>query len=349
MKLHQFQNQLLTLSLITGLLVTSCAFDSNRRDDNRQEQEIIQQKGVENCLALQGVYEGSITTTTATFPAEVGINCEPKPLGDKKDSYGNPIMVQTPFMTLARKDIAQRVRFQLTYDDVTGSLSHIGEPTKLDSQFGNTIVGAIQTFAIEGLYGTFNGSQIYANLTAAVPTGVLNVTKDPNKVFSQNDDVSFKKMIKGLAQTVSVFEGKYCGYFQVTQGDYSFIHAELIVSLRQQGDYEYTMTGQYNRIADSEGDSSGILNSSTKLTFDLDNPLPLVTVHSVPKSASSYTFKMYGKMEGNDYYGTYYEDLVGTTANFYLIKKSYSSKKPPTSCYAEAKKKLEQKFPKSSL
>lgn len=341
------KNVFLSFALTISLLSGSCAFNNDRKDSNRKEQEETQEKFAANCAALQGVYAGTMTTSTATYPVEAGINCEQQPWGNKTDSYGKPIMVAVPYMTLARKDIAKRVSMQLAYDDYNGSISNIGTALNLDENFNATILGSIQTTAISGISGFFDGNTISAQVNAAIPVGTLTITKDTTKVFSVEDDVSFKKMIKSLATKLSQFEGKYCGYFKVTLGDYEYIHSELIISMRQDGEYLYTMSGQYNRHADSEGDSSGILNSKTNLLFDFDTPAVKMSVVSVPKAANSYRFKMYGQFDGENYYGTYYEDLVGTTANFYLIKKNYSSKKPPTSCYTEAKKKLDQLFPKN--
>ncbi len=343
-----FSNQKLTglaLMSILAIFAGSCAFNNDRNDSNRKEQEETQEKLATDCKALQGVYSGTLTTSTATFPVEAGINCEQQPWGTKTDAFGKPIMVAVPFMTLARSDIAQRVRLQLAYDSYAGVISNIGDAKKLDDAYKNTIVGSIQSTAISGLSGSFNGTSISAQVNSEIPIGTLSLTKDTTKVFSVEDDVSFKKMIKNLAGRLSQYEGKYCGYFKVTQGAYEFINSEVIISMRKDSEYSYTLSGQYNRYADSEGDSSGLLNSKTNLFFDLDSANPMMAVISVPKGPTSYTFKMYGTFDGENYYGTYYEDLVGTTANFYLIKKDYSSKKPPTSCYAEAKKKLNQIFP----
>jgi hypothetical protein len=315
------------------LWATSCAFNSDREDDGDKEKQVIQENYQAKCAVLEGFYTGSIRANNSSYPAEVGVYCEPKELPDKKDSMGQPITVMAPNLVIIRTDSGQRDRFEISYDMDSGAIKNSSATSSLNTgQFDETILSSIVQYKFSSFDGQLRGSQIIGDL---VTYGILDVTRDPSKIFSLSDQVSLKKMVNSVANNLSRFEGKFCGHFKVRNSDpIPFFNAELIVTMQKLSELSIRMVGRYK-----VKESSGVLDRPTKFYFDLDDTLLKVTVDSVVTFAGSYHFVMNGTLNQDDFYGTYTED-IGTIADFYMLRMNYTTAEPPKKCFDEAKKKL---------
>ncbi|MFN7903745.1 MAG: hypothetical protein ACK5P5_01040 [Pseudobdellovibrionaceae bacterium] len=337
----------LILILAVTIFGSSCAFDTNRKDDRREKNDLIDeeiqeiQKTASNkCESLQGFYEGFITTSTRKYTTEVGVYCEPTVI-DKKDGSGNVVSILTPFMVITRTDIAQRDKFKISFNQQTTEISNDGAPIPSYKGVDGTLYSSVQTNSFTGIVGRADGTRIQASITAQAPFGNLDVERSADKVFSIDDQADFKKLMEKLADVISLYEGKFCGHFKVRGGDpINYFNAELIITLQKISDLNYRVVGRFN-VIDADGQpSQGVLDRPTKLFFDFEESIAALTVDSVITFPGSYHFTMNGDF-GSDkmsFAGTYIED-IGTAADFYMKKMKYSGK-PPKKCFDDAKKKL---------